>query len=171
MRSIAALTRASLRFWQLTCVLGLAVVLAACDNNEMLAGDVTGYNHMPDSGWNIGGLTINGAGGSPAQPGSGAGNSCCMSFPKHWHPGMKAKIRWFYHHKASDPEATPPPPQEAEVDIPEYTPKTVGSVNVHFYPDHRVKVVISTYSIRHPRYPMSAEEKKPWDTREASPGD
>lgn len=140
-------------------------MLTACDNNEMLAGDVTGYNHMPDSGWSIAGFTINGAGGSNAQPGSGAGSSCCMSFPKHWRPGTKAKVRWFYNHKASDPEATPPPPQEAEVEIPEYTPTTAGAVQVHFYSDHRVKVVISVYGLRHPRYPMTEEDKLPWVTR------
>ncbi len=167
------LNRSSLtaRLWRAVGVSSLFVMLTACDNNEMLAGDVTGYNHMPDSDWSIAGFTINGAGGSNAQPGSGAGSSCCMSFPKHWHPGMKAKVRWFYNHKASDPEATPPPPQEAEVEIPEYTPQTAGSVNVHFYPDHRIKVVISRYSIEHPRYPMSAEDKKPWRTREAYPDD
>ncbi|MCR6478223.1 DUF3304 domain-containing protein [Variovorax sp. ZS18.2.2] len=143
----------------------MAVTLASCSDNDMLAGDVTGYNHMPESGWSIAGFTVNGAGGSNAQPGSGAGNSCCMSFPKKWRPGMKAKVRWFYNHKASDPEATPPPPQEAEVEIPEYTPKTAGAVQVHFYSDHRVKVVISIYGLGHPRYPMSEEDKKPWVTR------
>ncbi len=172
MKSIAALQCASSHFWRLICVLGFAVLLTACDNNEMLAGDVTGYNHMPDSGWSIAGFTVNGAGGPNIQPESGGGKfSCCMSFPKHWPPGMKARVRWFYNHKASDPEATPPPPQEAEVEIPEYTPKTAGAVNVHFYSDHRIKVVISRYSIEHPRYPMSAEDKKPWDKRTAYPDD
>jgi hypothetical protein len=164
LKSIASLSRASLHFWQIASVLGLAIVLTACDNNEMLAGDVTGYNHMPDSGWSIAGFTINGAGGSNAQPGSGAGSSCCMSFPRYWHPGMKAKVHWVYDVKVGDPR-TPPPPREAEVDIPEYTPKTAGAVQVHFYSDHRVKVVISIYGLGHPRYPMTEEDKLPWVTR------
>lgn len=147
-------------------VSSLVVVLTACDKNEMLAGDVTGYNHMPDSGWSIGGFTVNGAGGPNLQPESGGGAfSCCMSFPKYWHQGMKVKVRWFYNHKAGDPEATPPPPQETEVEVPEYTPKTAGSVQVHFYSNHSVKVVISTFGLRHPRYPMSEDDKKPWVTR------
>ena len=166
MNPITALHCVLRRFWQFACIGALATMLTACDGDDMLAGDVTGYNHMPDSGWSIAGFTINGAGGPNIQPESGGGKfSCCMSFPKHWHPGMKAKVRWFYNHKASDPEAEPPPPQEAEVEIPEYTPKTAGAVNVHFYPDHRIKVVISRYSIEHPRYPMSEEDKKPWVTR------
>ena len=77
---------------------------------------------------------------------------------------MKAKVRWFYDVKVGDPR-TPPPPQEAEVEIPEYTPKTAGAVNVHFYSDHHIKVVISRYAIEHPRYPMSEDDKKPWVTR------
>ncbi|RQO48811.1 hypothetical protein DBV14_19320 [Variovorax sp. KBW07] len=157
-------SRLASRLWRSVGVSYLVLMLIACDNNEMLAGDVTGYNHMPDSGWSIAGFTINGAGGSNAQPGSGAGNSCCMSFPKHWQPGMKAKIRWVYDVKVGDPR-TPPPPQEAEVDIPEYTTKTAGAVQVHFYSDHRVKVVISIYGLGHPRYPMTAEDKLPWVTR------
>jgi hypothetical protein len=146
-------------------ILVVAVMLNACSDNDMLAGDVTGYNHMPESGWSIAGFTINGAGGPNIQPETGGGAfSCCMSFPKHWHPGMKAKVRWFYDVMVGDPR-TPPPPQEAEVEIPEYTSKTAGAVQVHFYSDHRVKVVISVYGLRHPRYPMSEEDKKPWVTR------
>lgn len=154
------------QLWRALGVPVLAVMLSACGDNDMLTGDVTGYNHMPESGWSIAGFTVNGAGGSNIQPESGGGAfSCCISFPKHWRPGMKAKVRWFYNHKASDPEATPPPPQEAEVDIPEYTPKTAGAINVHFYSDHRIKVVISRYANEHPRYPMREDDKKPWDTR------
>lgn len=158
-------SRLERRFWRSVGVSVLAVMLTACDNNDTLAGDVTGYNHMPDSGWSIAGFTVNGAGGPNIQPESGGGKfSCCMSFPKYWHPGMKAKVRWSYDVMVGD-SRKPPPPQEAEVDIPEYTPKTAGAVNVHFYPDHRIKVVISRYSIEHPRYPMSEEDKKPWVTR------
>ena len=152
------------RFWQFACLGGMAVMLAACSENDMLAGDVSGYNHMPESGWSIAGFTVNGAGGANASPGYGAGSSCCMSFPKHWRPGMKAKVRWFYDVMVGDPR-TPPPAQEAEVEIPEYTPKTAGAINVHFYSDHRIKVVISRYAIEHPRYPLSEEAKKPWITR------
>ena len=59
---------------------------------------------------------------------------------------------------------TPPPPQEAEVDIPDYNPVGPGTVHVHFYPDHRVKVVVSRFAIEHPRYAMSEEDKLPWKT-------
>ena len=154
------------RLWQFACIGAVAIMLGACSDNDMLAGDVTGYNHMPVSGgWSIAGFTVNGAGGPGIQAESGGGKfSCCMSFPRHWHPGMTAKVSWFYDVKVGD-SRTPPPPQEAVVEIPEYTPKTAGAVQVHFYSDHRIKVVISTYGLRHPRYPMSEEDKKPWTTR------
>ena len=165
MKSIATRRTVSQRLRQFACIGGLTVMLTACSENDMLAGDVTGYNHMPESGWSIAGFTVNGAGGPNIQPESGGGKfSCCVSFPKQWRPGMKAKVRWFYDVMVGDPR-TPPPPQEAEVEIPEYTPKTAGAINLHFYSDHHIKVVISRYSIEHPRYPMSEDDKKPWVTR------
>lgn len=166
LKSIAVLLRVTRYTLKLACIGSLAVAMTACDNNDTLAGDVTGYNHMLVSdGWSIAGFTVNGAGGPPIQTENGGGAfSCCMSFPKHWTPGLKARVSWFYDVKVGD-SRKPPPPQVAEVDIPEYTSNTAGSVQVHFYPDHRVKVVISTYGLRHPRYPMSTEDKAPWTTR------
>lgn len=153
------------RSLQVAFVLSLVASLNACGDSEMMTGDVSAYNHMPDSGWSIGGFTVNGAGGPGVQPESGGGAfSCCISFPRNWKPGMKVKVRWFYDVYSGDPR-TPPPPQEAEVEVSEYTPKTAGSVNVHFYADHRVKVVISKYSIKHARYAMSDDDKTPWVTR------
>jgi hypothetical protein len=82
----------------------------------------------------------------------------------------ESQDRWFYDVQVGDPR-TPPPPQKAEVKIPKYTPKAAGSVRLRFYPDHCTKVVTRTSSIRHPTCPMSAEDKKHWDTRESCPDD
>jgi hypothetical protein len=35
---------------------------------------------------------------------------------------------------------------------------------VHFYKNHQVKVVVARYGIEHPRYPMSVQDKFPWET-------
>jgi hypothetical protein len=156
--------RIASRGWLLAGALTLAVTLTRCGDDEMLSTGITGYSHMPDStGWSIGGFSVDGHIGANASPEGGAGNSCCISLPAKWHPGMKVKIDWSYDVRVSEPR-TPPPPQEAEVEIPEYTPENSGNVQVHFYPDHRVKVVVSRYGIRHPRYPMSEDDKKPWVT-------
>lgn len=69
-------------FRRAVSVLSLVVVLTACDDEEMLTGDVTGYNHMPISdGWSIAGFTVNGAGGPPYRPRTGAelSHAACRS--------------------------------------------------------------------------------------------
>ncbi|MFC5472409.1 DUF3304 domain-containing protein [Paraherbaspirillum soli] len=144
-------------------LLGLASLLAGC-SEEKIAVSVTGYNHMTD--WSVSDFAVNGGSGRNLSPGDGGpGGTCCVELPKHWRPGMKAKVSWSYDVKQSDPR-TPPPPQEAEVEIPEYTPENLGTVQVHFYPNHRIKVVVSRYTLGSPAYPMSPEDMLPWKVRE-----
>jgi hypothetical protein len=76
---------------------------------------------------------------------------------------MKAKVEWFYDVKVGDLR-TPPPPQEAEVEIPKYSSDRLGNVQVHFYSNQQIKVVVSNYGIEHPRYPMNEADKWPWET-------
>jgi hypothetical protein len=159
-------TRLASRGWLLAGALALAVTLTKCgSDNETLPTGITGYNHMPRvTGWSIGSFSVNEHSGRNISPeGGGAGSSCCVLLPKKWHSGTRVKVDWSYDVKLSDPR-TPPPPQQAEVKIPEYTPETSGDIQVHFYPDHRIKLVVSRYGIEHPRYPMSEEDKKPWVT-------
>lgn len=74
---------------------------------------------------------------------------------------MKVNVRWSYDATQGGPQ--PPPPQEAMVELPEYSSEA-GSIQAHFYPNHKVKVVVSVYGIGHPRYPMGEEDKFPWET-------
>ena len=143
-----------------------AALLAGCgmQGEDKLAVSVTGYNHMSDEGWYIGGFSINGASGPNLQPETGGGFNCCIVIPERWKPGMKAKVEWWYDTRPGGPPYPLPPPQEAEVEIPDYNAIGPGTVQVHFYPDHRVKVVVSRFAIEHTRYPMSEEDKFPWET-------
>lgn len=70
-------------------------------------------------------------------------------------------MSWAYGYGKEGP-GSQPPPQEAEVEIPEYTEQNLGTVQVHFYPNHRIKVVVSRFGLGHPLYPMSAEDQLPW---------
>ncbi|WPH18836.1 DUF3304 domain-containing protein [Variovorax paradoxus] len=140
--------------------MGACALLAGCAD-ERVPASVEGYNHMSDR--SVLSFTVDGAGGPNLGPESGGGgSSCCASIPARWRPGMKVKVEWSY---GSGAEGTPPPPppQEAIVEIPEYSKRT-GDIQAHFYPNHKVKVVISNYGIEHPRYPMSEEDKLPWET-------
>ncbi|WP_198083491.1 DUF3304 domain-containing protein [Variovorax sp. E3] len=165
LNTVRSFSRIAGRLWQFFCISGLAISLTAC-GEDMLPTEITGYNHMtkPD-GWSIGGFSVDGHGGANASLAGGAGNSCCMSLPRRWHPGMTVKVEWSYNHRAHDPDTTPPPPQMAMVEVPEYTVKNSGAMQVHFYPNHRVKVVVSKFGIEHMLYPMSEEDKKPWVSR------
>ncbi|MFC5472410.1 DUF3304 domain-containing protein [Paraherbaspirillum soli] len=156
-------TSAAMRTLLMLYLLGLASLLAGCSREDKVAVEVTGYNHMPY--WSIRGFSVNGGSGRNLSPGDGGpGGTCCVEIPKHWRPGMKAKVSWAYDTDQGGPR--PPPPQEAEVEIPEYAPENLGSVQVHFYPNHRIKVVVSMYSLGSPAYPMSPEDMLPWKVRE-----
>lgn len=132
---------------------------ASAENS--VPASITGYNHSKIEF--IDGFSVNGAGGANLSPEGGGGNqSCCVTIPARWRPGLQAKIAWVYGSVASTGRSAPPP-QEKMVAIPEY--KTPGSVHVHFYDEHKVKIVISTCSIEHPFYPMSQAEILPWAAR------
>lgn len=158
-RSFIAVCRRGWAGTRLGMLILAACCLTAC-GDDRVGASVSGYNHMPD--WFIAGFSVGDGSGPPVSPESGGGKySCCVSIPKRWYPGMKVKVEWRYDTIGGGYK---PPPQEAEVEIPEYT-KRAGTVQVHFYPEHKVKVVVTSYGIGHPRYPMSEQDKLPWATR------
>ena len=144
----------------ITCLLALS----GCSQEEMVPVGVTGYNHIEDQ--SIDYFTVNGAGGSLLPPWSGGGNtSCCVSIPEKWKPGMTATVHWSYGKRQGQPP--PPEPQSATVEIPEYAPKKIGNLHVHFYPDHQIKVVVTTYGLGHSYYPLPKADWAPWELDEA----
>jgi hypothetical protein len=155
-----------LRWLRLFMLAFTASLLTGC-SEKMVAVSVTGYNHMPDDGgWSVAPFSVNGAGGPNLSPADGGGkSSCCVMIPEKWHPGTKVKVYWRYTERDNDPRAIPPP-QVAEVEIPDYSEEGPGKVNVHFYADNRIKVVVTSYGIESPRYPMRAADKLPWKTWE-----
>ncbi|MDO9402628.1 MAG: DUF3304 domain-containing protein [Polaromonas sp.] len=130
-------------------LLAFGSLLSACQ--EPTAGvSIVGYNHTTNR--SIYTFTVDGRMGSNLRPESGGGKfSCCVDIPKTWRPGLKVRIRWEYQDGTAIPP--PPPPQEAEVDVPRYGSADMDELNVHFYPDHKVKVLVSNKTIRHPDYP------------------
>ena len=143
----------------LLCTL-IAATMAACGDDTVPAS-IGGYNHIPDRA--ILSFSVDNSGGANLAPESGeTGSMCCAALPRRWHPGMKARVSWTYG--SSDHNASEPPIHEAVVEIPEYSSKRPGNVHVHFYKNHQVKVVVARYGIEHPRYPMSAQDKLPWET-------
>ncbi len=134
----------------------MMIVLTSCSERTMGVG-ITGYNHTKHR--SIISFSVNGAMGSNLAPESGGGKeSCCVMVPEKWHPGLKAKVAWVYQ---GGTEIPPPPlPQEKEVEIPEYNHG--GRLEVHFYDNHRVLVVVSRCGLGNPFYKMSDKDKLPW---------
>ena len=96
-------------------VLSTVLMLTACSENTVPAG-IKGYNHTADQP--IYNFTVNGAMGHNIMPGGGGGSeSCCVSIPKQWRPGLKVKVAWVYDSFQTDPNP-PPPAQEFEVELP-----------------------------------------------------
>ena len=132
-------------------------MIASCSEKMMPAG-VTGYNHM--NHFAIATFTVNGAAGKNLNEGSGGGSeSCCVSIPEKWRPGLKAKIAWRYD-QSQDDKSPLPPSQEVVIEVPEY--KRSGRFQVHFYENHKIIVVVSNCSLGHPFYPMGLDDQLPW---------
>ena len=130
-------------------ILTVLMALSAC-SEKMVPAAIEGYNHMPY--WAIAGFSVNGGSGFNLDPGGGGGSqTCCVLLPERWHPGLKAKIAWRYDTDQGGP--TPPPPQSAEVEIPEYRSEDISHLDVHFFPNHKVKVVVTHYGLGHANYP------------------
>ncbi|WP_081905501.1 DUF3304 domain-containing protein [Janthinobacterium agaricidamnosum] len=124
----------------------------------MIAASINGYNHTENIA--IGIFSVNGGMGANVNPQSGGGKeTCCVMIPKKWRAGLKAEIEWSYDTEQNDPNP-PLPSQKIIIDIPEY--RKPGRIQVHFYDNHRIKLVVSDCSITHPFYPMSEKDKFPW---------
>jgi len=135
------------------CIL---VTTACADSTNSVS--LRGYNHMKVLA--ISEFTVNGAMGPNVDTESGGGETRCVRIPKQWRPGLKAKVLWSYD-KNDDVESPKPKSQTAEVDIPEY--RFVGALQVNFYDKHKIKIVISPCSRRHPFYPMNPGDIAPWE--------
>jgi hypothetical protein len=83
------------------------------------------------------------------------GESCCIQLPVKWKPGMKVTVHWAYN---NGPEYKDPPPQTAVAEIPEYLPEKMDRLDVHFYPEHKIKVVVTAWYLGSPFYPLPKED-------------
>ena len=133
------------------CGVVATLLLAACSREATLGAKITGYNHTTDQSLYV--FTVNDGMGPNLDPQRGGGAfSCCASIPKTWKPGTKVKVWWIYQGGTAvlPPE---PPPHTAEVELPPYKVTDIGSVQVHFYPDQKIRVLVAKTGLGHPDYP------------------
>jgi len=93
-----------------------------------------------------------GGGGNSSGYHAGVANICCVRVPVKWRPGLQLTVWW------NMPVNGIPAHKEKIVDVERYDEP--GSVYLHFFPDDRVKIVVTNwdgYSDKHPIPPPSRE--------------
>ena len=129
---------------------------------DQMIAQLSAYNHTPDY---IHQYYVDDQGGGNSRAYGGGGSFvCCIAYPKVWRSGLKAEGRWTT--SSSDPKATGNAAtekwHEKTVAIDRYVePGT--TLNVHFLPDGKVRLVISSKGAGHPDYPGPAAPIKPAD--------
>lgn len=108
---------------------------------------MTGVHHL-GSDYYIKRFYVNkGINDSVGEGGGGGSNVCCLSLPKKWTSGLTADVRWEVIHilRALDPTIQDAGEVEgiyrAQVPIEPYTES--GTFYVHFFPEKRVRIVVS----------------------------
>lgn len=64
-------------------------------------------------------------------------------------------VYWVYN---NGPDYKDPPMQTAVAEIPEYLPEKMDRLDVHFYPGHKIKVVVTSWYLGSPFYPLPKED-------------
>jgi len=90
--------------------------------------------------------------------GGTTGEYCCVMLPKYWRPGLSFELYWDYTEESEGS----PPPQKIQVEVEEYKPENIGALNIHFFPGHRVKAIVSQHGFGTPFYPLPKEEWVNW---------
>ena len=152
--------------WQSTLKTLSAVLLIAtlvvCNGEEPdtgpATGSIIGYNNTEnyihrffvDENW----------GGNIRAYSGGGGIVCCISYPREWRPDLTATVRWSTSASRNKP-FTGVTWREEVVPIERYD--QLGSLNVHFLPDNKVRLIISPGSPGFPGYRGPAAPEKPAD--------
>ncbi|QYG03832.1 MULTISPECIES: DUF3304 domain-containing protein [Massilia] len=122
---------------------------------------LTGVHHL-GSDYYIKRFYINkGINDSVGEGGGGGSNVCCLSLPKKWSPELTADVRWEVIHILRAPDATTHDTGEvegiyrAQVPIEPYAES--GSFYVHFFPEKRVRIVVSDIPSNGEGHPAKTE--------------
>lgn len=85
--------------------------------------------------------------GNVGEEGGGGSHSCCVTLPKHWYPGLKADVRWEVHRiiKPSNPAESETVAIEGRYrgQVPVEAYGEPAEFYVHFFPNGRVRIVVS----------------------------
>ncbi|WP_219213401.1 DUF3304 domain-containing protein [Variovorax boronicumulans] len=133
----------------------LLSLMAACGGGTVQLG-IRGYMH-DDADDPVRYFKIDGVTGAMPDAGDGPGKGvCCVTLPLEWRPGLTATVEFGY--------GLPPWPSPRVVQVPveEYRGHARGTLQAHFYPGGRVRIVVSRFAPGHPRYPLLEGVKLDW---------
>jgi len=124
-----------------TLIFLITLALSACESaedkaNEGIAVGITGINHTKTF---IAGFYVDDSYGSNlpdiTEGGGGGATSCCLVLPRHYHPGLTARVRW-NHTEDKDNW------KETTATVLPYS-GDAGHVWINFLPDDRVVILSS----------------------------
>ena len=150
--------------WQrLLQAVGVALLITAlmgCNGEDPdtgpATGSIIGYNNTEDYIHRF--FVDENWGGNVRAYSGGGGIVCCINYPREWRPGLTATVRWSTSASRNKP-FTGVTWHEEVVPIERYD--QLGSLNVHFLPDHKVRLIISPGSPGFPGYRGPAAPVKP----------
>lgn len=149
-------------------LVSVVMPLSACSQEGDLpptaTASLSAYNHTSD---HIGQYYVDGQwGGNSYAYGGGGSFVCCITYPRQWHTGLSAKVRW------TTSSSNPADPRiltwhEKVVPIESYE-KTGTTLNVHFLPNSEVRLIITSMSAGTPGYagpdaPDPPPDWPPWE--------
>ncbi|WP_426143733.1 DUF3304 domain-containing protein [Pseudomonas sp. DWP3-1-2] len=152
-------------------LLCMVVLATACTptKSERGSAPIEGYNHTSAA---INWFTVNGNGGSNFGPHMGGGSqTCCISLPRQWHPGLTVLVEWEEDPKPHDYGSWPErrfsdewnsrvkrhrssyTRHSAVVEVAPY--EELGVLDVHFLPCDRLAVAAVAQLPGQPGYPFN----------------
>ncbi|MDD1964722.1 DUF3304 domain-containing protein [Pseudomonas putida] len=157
----------SSRIWQgyLFTVLILTLGLSGCDKKPEVAETayvkMRAYNHTEDY---VHQYYIDGAwGGNSFAYGGGGKFVCCIGVPEEWRPGLTATVRWTTSASRKSKKPYTGETWHEQVVIIEPYGEAGSTMNTHFLPDNKVRLIVSNFSSGYPNYPGPAYPEKPAD--------
>lgn len=160
-----------LRLNLISSLLSVAILLGTCTASHSIASEpasfpasLIGVHHL-GTDYVINRFYINQSIGDNIDEGGGGGSIvCCMTLPLRWRPSISVDVRWKVHriirsadHKISETERIEGIYQ-AQVPVEEYTKP--GNFFVHFFPNGRVRVVVSSFASHSDSHPIREGDKK-----------
>lgn len=152
-------------------ILSLGVILVICSASHSIASAadrfpsaVIGVHHL-GSDYLINRFYVDRYITDNIGEGGGGGSiACCVTLPRQWHPSLSVDVRWKVHHivRSIDPKI----PETAELEgiyqtqvpVEEYTKP--GDLFVHFFPNGRVRVLVSSAASNSVSHPVQQGDTK-----------